>query len=788
MQEALFSSSPTDLILSIIGLILALAFPLTLGQKTRVKQFPKPLYQLILILIFWNLLNIIGNAMYGATNSPNAHILFGLQALTWIQTGNAARHIARIRYVSKRSPVSALRNMVGAACVIAATVMFCVEPETMNKTFGLHTLGLEQHPAFVVYGLLFALFVLPDLLKACYSLLKSCLQTSDQSLLQIYAYMLVTFLFFVLFSITLDFIVPLACRFQGLYGPIQFLQWYQYSCIFLAILCGQYFTSVSFKNKSSWWFLNQFIIHLGDCIIYFDSKGKVLYANPASRQILQANDAEIANMNIQHILPDIDIQHEATYNNVKVQIKNELHTFNVGIFALRQSLTTSINVLLLSDQTNLLFYQQRIKTLNRQFTEYKQDLIRYQERLDTSEKKSKETENINATLINALPFQFWSKNENGVYMTQNLKDITMRGNLNKTTDAPDKIKPEEKAARNEGRSRIFTTFEDTEHNEISEEEASINIKNDKQIFVYQNHFIPIIVNRPPYKVIGLKIDMSEEKRLERERNMLREQKIIHSRLEDLGTACGAFAHDYNNLLGSQIGFCQLAQELLNTVTPNIADKKMQQNLTKASSFVSEATTAAQRGKQSLNVLLDTVRGKTESKIPSTIFPPTTIVRNVIDKVIITLPPNIQVVSKTMDETIEIKAQVPSLERILSNLANNAIYAMKDKGGTLTFEVQQETLTHQLLTPYAPPIPKGEYAKISVSDTGTGIDSGTLERIFAPFFTTKAPGEGLGLGLSSAVRLLKEGNAYFTIQTTVGEGTTFNLYWNMYKESISEHKE
>jgi signal transduction histidine kinase len=438
-------------------------------------------------------------------------------------------------------------------------------------------------------------------------------------------------------------------------------------------------------------------------------------------------------------------------------------------------------VLLISDQTNLLFYQQRIKTLNRQFTEYKQDLIRYQERLDISEKRSKETENINATLINALPFQFWSKNENGVYLTQNIKDVTMRGNLNKTTDAPDSIKVEEIEAREDGRSKIFTTFEDADHNEISEEEASINIKNDKQIYVYQNHFIPIIVNRPPYKVIGLKIDMSEEKRLERERNMLREQKIIHSRLEDLGTACGAFAHDYNNLLGSQIGFCQLAQELLNSVTPTIPDEKVQKSLAKASSFVSEATTAAQRGKQSLNVLLDTVRGKTESKIPSTVFPPATIVRSVIDKVILTLPPNIQVVSGKMNETAEIKAQVPSLERILSNLANNAIYAMKDKGGTLSFDVQLETLDHQLLTPYAPPIPPGSYVKISVADTGTGIDSGTLERIFAPFFTTKAPGEGLGLGLSSAVRLLKEGNAYFTIQTTVGEGTTFNLYWDLYEE-------
>lgn len=781
MQEALFSNSPTDLILSIVGFILVVAFPFTISQKTKVRQLPRALQQFVATLLIWNFAHIIGDAVIGTANSPAAYILFGIQAMAWIQAGDSTRHVAEISFVARRTPLWRIKHIVAEICVIATTVMFCINQEWMVQTFGIPFLGLEQHPAFVVYGAMFFIFVVPDLSLTFYTMLKRSLHMSDQTLVQINVYMLTAFGFFVLFPLTLDFIIPLAYNFRNSVEPVPFLQWFQYSAIFIAILCGQYFTSVSFKNKSAWWFLNGFIRYMGDCVVYFDSKGHILFANPASQQIFQLSDSDIATVNVQQLLPDIDTQQEATYTNVKVKIKNELHTFNVGIFKLKQSLTTSVNVLLLSDQTNLLFYQQRIKTLNRQFTEYKQDLIRYQERLDISEKRSKETENINATLINALPFQFWSKNENGVYLTQNIKDVTMRGNLNKTTDAPGSIKVEEIEAREDGRSKIFTTFEDADHNEISEEEASINIKNDKQIYVYQNHFIPIIVNRPPYKVIGLKIDMSEEKRLERERNMLREQKIIHSRLEDLGTACGAFAHDYNNLLGSQIGFCQLAQELLNSVTPTIPDEKVQKSLAKASSFVSEATTAAQRGKQSLNVLLDTVRGKTESKIPSTVFPPATIVRSVIDKVILTLPPNIQVVSGKMNETVEIKAQVPSLERILSNLANNAIYAMKDKGGTLSFDVQLETLDHQLLTPYAPPIPPGSYVKISVADTGTGIDSGTLERIFAPFFTTKAPGEGLGLGLSSAVRLLKEGNAYFTIQTTVGEGTTFNLYWDLYEE-------
>ena len=781
MQEALFSNSPTDLILSIVGFILVVAFPFTISQKTKVRQLPRALQQFVATLLIWNFAHIIGDAVIGTANSPAAYILFGIQAMAWIQAGDSTRHVAEISFVARRTPLWRIKHIVAEICVIATTVMFCINQEWMVQTFGIPFLGLEQHPAFVVYGMLFMIFVVPDLALTFYTMLRRSLHMSDQTLVQINVYMLTAFGFFVLFPLTLDFIIPLAYNFRNSVEPAPFLQWFQYCTIFIAILCGQYFTSVSFKNKSAWWFLNGFVRYMGDCVVYFDSKGHILFANPASQQIFQLSDSDIATVNVQQLLPDIDTQQEATYTNVKVKIKNELHTFNVGIFKLKQSLTTSVNVLLLSDQTNLLFYQQRIKTLNRQFTEYKQDLIRYQERLDISEKRSKETENINATLINALPFQFWSKNENGVYLTQNIKDVTMRGNLNKTTDAPGSIKVEEIEAREDGRSKIFTTFEDADHNEISEEEASINIKNDKQIYVYQNHFIPIIVNRPPYKVIGLKIDMSEEKRLERERNMLREQKIIHSRLEDLGTACGAFAHDYNNLLGSQIGFCQLAQELLNSVTPTIPDEKVQKSLAKASSFVSEATTAAQRGKQSLNVLLDTVRGKTESKIPSTVFPPATIVRSVIDKVILTLPPNIQVVSGKMNETAEIKAQVPSLERILSNLANNAIYAMKDKGGTLSFDVQLETLDHQLLTPYAPPIPPGSYVKISVADTGTGIDSGTLERIFAPFFTTKAPGEGLGLGLSSAVRLFKEGNAYFTIQTTVGEGTTFNLYWDLYEE-------
>jgi transcriptional regulator with PAS, ATPase and Fis domain len=166
--------------------------------------------------------------------------------------------------------------------------------------------------------------------------------------------------FFVVVPLLFDFVFPVIYNYNIGGSHPHFMLWYQYSYIFLTMICGQYFTSVSFKNKSAWWFLNGFVRYMGDCVVYFDSKGHILFANPASQQIFQLSDSDIATVNVQQLLPDIDTQQEATYTNVKVKIKNELHTFNVGIFKLKQSLTTSVNVLLLSDQTNLLFYQQRI--------------------------------------------------------------------------------------------------------------------------------------------------------------------------------------------------------------------------------------------------------------------------------------------------------------------------------------------------------------------------------------------------------------------------------------------
>ena len=467
--------------------------------------------------------------------------------------------------------------------------------------------------------------------------------------------------------------------------------------------------------------------------------------------------------------PNLDFFRETVYSDVRVAIDGETHVLKIHFFKCRQTLMTVLNVAFFTDQSKTLLLQQNIKTLNEQYVEYTHDLVRYQDRLNKEARVKAEKENVLNTLINALPFRVWYKSELGVYQTQNQMDLDKRGSRGGARDNPDDISEYETDAREKGEVKVYTSFETVDGKEISQDEANRLAKNGELVQTFDNMYIPIIQGTAPYKTLCLKVDMTEQRRLEQERNMLREQKFIHSRLEELGTMCGAFAHDYNNILGSQIGFCELALEML----PQDNDAYM---------FVSEAKKAAERGKVSIAELLNVIRGNANAATPAMLFSPYMIIEDVVKKISLTLPPNIVVHSENLDKKLKIKGIVASLDRIISNMANNAIFAMKQTGGTLTFGLSPVTLETQLVTPYAPPVPAGNYAKFEIADTGSGMDSGTLERIFAPFFTTKAPGEGLGLGLSSALRLLKEGNAYFTVQTTLGEGTTFYLYWPLETET------
>lgn len=779
MPESLYSNSPYVLFLSVIALVLSFVLPIILGNKLTMQRLPSSLRSLVAVNVVWNLGSILGVLFFNGPMAPGStayigrQLIFGCQALAWIRLGLITYQIGEMVNFTKHKKARMAILSSGSLVVVLLTALLIVAPDALVNITIWGWSPFARRPIFVSFLLVYLFFLLPTLCATIYQLLRGVLRSFDVTVGKTGAHVVIMYSSFVVVGIAFDFVVPLATHFTTWLGSFHFLVWHQFMNLFLAVLCGFYYTSSLFKDKSSFWLLQKLISKMEDGVIYYDNDGKIEYVNHGAVSLLGQTMSSLYGKSIKSVFPpNLDYFRENVYNDIRMVLNGETHSFKIHLFRSRQTLTTIVNIAFFTDQTKTLLLQQNIKTLNEQYVEYTHDLVRYQNRLDKEARNKLEKENVLNTLINALPFRVWYKNELGVYQKQNQKDTEIRGARDGLSDSPDEISVYEKEARETGEVKVYTSYEDSLGHEISQDESNRMAKNGEAIQTFDNMYIPILQGKPPYKTLCLKVDITEQRRLEQERNMLREQKFIHSRLEELGTMCGAFAHDYNNILGSQIGFCQLAQEMLP------ADHQ-------AYMFVSEALKAAERGKASLGELLNAIRGNASAATPAMVFSPYMIIEDVVKKISLTLPPNIVLHSENLDKTLKIKGVVASLDRIISNLANNALFAMKQTGGSLTFVLSQEVLDSQLVTAYAPPVPAGRYAKMEISDTGTGMDSGTLERIFAPFFTTKAPGEGLGLGLSSALRLLKEGNAYFTVQTTLGEGTTFYLYWPLETETKEE---
>ena len=779
MTESLYSDSPYLLVLSVLALIISFYYPVLLERKMTARRLPKPLRMMVLSNIAWNACSILGILFFSGPMEADLsgayigrQIVFGFQALCWVRVGVAVYDMCELVLYSRRTVFKAMSGFVGTIAILSLTSVFVFCPDVVPQfdLFGYHP--FEGLPIFKTFTIVYILFFLPPCLIVIYQLLLGSLNSLDQTVQHTGAYMAGSFTLCLIVAVLFDFVIPVIKNFGAWHGGFQFFVWHQFLTLFLALLCGQYYTSARFRDLGAYWFLQKLITRIEDGIIYYDDAGRIKAVNHGAAKLLGQSSINLCGKSIKNVLPpNLDFFRESVYSDVRMNINGETHVMKIYLFKCRQTLLTVVNIAFFMDQSKTLLLQQNLKTLNEQYVEYTHDLVRYQDRLNKEASIKAEKENVLNTLINALPFRVWYKSELGVYQKQNQLDLAKRGSREGARDNNEDISIYEKEAREKGEAKVYTSFEDKDGVEISQDEANRLTGLGELVQTFDNMYIPIIQQgKAPYKTLCLKVDMTEQRRLEYERNVLREQKFIHSRLEELGTICGAFAHDYNNILGSQLGFLEIAQEV-------IEDKQSQ-----VYTFISEAKKAAQRGKDSLNELLNAIRGNANAATPAIVFSPYMIIEDVVRKISLTLPPNVKVHSEELDKSLKVRGIVASLDRIISNLANNALFAMKQTGGSLTFKLYPEILESQLVTPYAPPVPAGTYAKFEISDTGTGMDSGTLERIFAPFFTTKAPGEGLGLGLSSALRLLKEGNAYFTVQTTLGEGTTFYLYWPMETET------
>jgi signal transduction histidine kinase/ActR/RegA family two-component response regulator len=255
---------------------------------------------------------------------------------------------------------------------------------------------------------------------------------------------------------------------------------------------------------------------------------------------------------------------------------------------------------------------------------------------------------------------------------------------------------------------------------------------------------------PPRSVAGVVVDITERKKLEAQ--LLRAQ-----RLESVGRLAGGVAHDLNNILSPIL----IGASLLR---PKIADAN-------ALSLLELIEASAKRGAGIIRQLLTFSRGATGEIAPVALQPLVADMRNLIRE---TFPRNITVRVEAPTDPLMVRGDATQLHQVLMNLCVNARDAMPE-GGTLTFSLAQVYVDDELARQNPGGVQPGRFAVVRVRDTGTGISSEHRELIFDPFFTTKELGQGTGLGLSTALGIVKSHGGFIQLDTAPGAGTQFSIF-------------
>lgn len=281
-------------------------------------------------------------------------------------------------------------------------------------------------------------------------------------------------------------------------------------------------------------------------------------------------------------------------------------------------------------------------------------------------------------------------------------------------------------------------------------ENSITAKNGSQHLVVWSNSIMRSVDGQVIGTASLGVDVTEHRLLEEQLRQAR-------KMEAVGTLAGGIAHDFNNILGAIIGYCELALDQVRQGQPN--QRELNQILSaglRASNLVRQLLTFSRKleanlGPVRLNRLVrDSVR--------------------MLERII---PKMVSIETDLAKDLDLINADSNQIDQVLINLATNARDAM-DGGGRLLIRTANLYLAEAFCRQSGECSP-GPHVLLEVSDTGPGMEPEEVQRVFEPFYTSKEPGKGTGLGLATVYGIVRGHHGCVVCQSIPGQGSTFSVY-------------
>jgi CheY-like chemotaxis protein len=230
-----------------------------------------------------------------------------------------------------------------------------------------------------------------------------------------------------------------------------------------------------------------------------------------------------------------------------------------------------------------------------------------------------------------------------------------------------------------------------------------------------------------------------------------------SKLEAMGTLAGGIAHDFNNILGAILGYGELAQSAAPT------GSAMRR-------YVDNMMSAGQRAKSLVARILAFSRSGLGQRLPVHVQ---SVVEEALDLLSASLPNNVRLERSLEADDAAVIGDPTQIHQVVLNLCTNAVQAMKS-GGVLAVRLELVSLQAPI-TLVTSGLAAGEYVRLDVSDTGSGIEADVRDRIFDPFFTTKGVGVGTGLGLSLVHGIATDLGGGVDVRSELDRGTTFSVY-------------